>query len=137
MSYVIARGYRSDVRLNYKEVHPVIVQIKMVMVQGILISILCVYVIYKILNLLFIRLKLIKFCKSLPGPKQAVQTPTVNSEVCLSFTLMCCIFSFVVENLGSYVPESTQFLKNNNIFISLLIKKKTQIIKYFQCKEQK
>jgi hypothetical protein len=53
----------------------------MAMLQGILISILSVYVIYKILNLLFIRWKLIKFCKSLPGPKQPVETPTVKSEV--------------------------------------------------------
>ena len=95
------------------------------MLQGILISILSVYVIYKILNLLFIRWKLIKFCKSLPGPKQAVKTPTVKSEVWL---FISCIFSFVVEDLGNYVPESTQFSKNNNIFISLLNKKK-QIIK--------
>lgn len=81
MSCVIARGYNSSVRLTYTEALPVIVSVKMAMLQGILISTLCVYVIYKILNLLFIRWKLIKFCKSLPGPKQAVKTPTVNSEV--------------------------------------------------------
>jgi len=87
----------------------------MVMLQGILISILCVYVIYKILNVLFIRWKLIKFCKSLPGPKQAVETPTVNSEVWLSFTIMYCLFSFLVEDLGNYVSEITQFSNNSNI----------------------
>jgi len=85
------------------------------MLQGILISILCVYVIYKILNVLFIRWKLIKFCKSLPGPKQAVETQTVNSEVWLSFTIMCCLFSFLVEDLGNYVSEITQFSNNSNI----------------------